>query len=189
LLRVESSRVVSCRVVSCPDAGGVPEWPIGAVLKTAVGSNLPWVRIPPPPLRQSPSEPVPMRRNPCFPGVPASSKSGRLSLGSHQPIRQYPSRSVPRVGQGRGKSWLMRRPLGPRRGHRLIGVPSSQTVQPAVAIRGHIPLDGRPSDPDDLGRLLACDSGVQQANHKHPFTGGTKGTFLPSPATDRAPTR
>ena len=33
-----------------PILGGVPEWSIGAVLKTAVGASSPWVRIPPPPL-------------------------------------------------------------------------------------------------------------------------------------------
>ena len=29
--------------------GGMPEWLIGAVLKTVVRSRVPWVRIPPPP--------------------------------------------------------------------------------------------------------------------------------------------
>ena len=52
---------------------------------------------------------------------------------------------------------------------RAIGVPSSQTVQPAVTKRGHIPLDGGSSNPDDLGRLLACDSVVQQAKVRASF--------------------
>ena len=35
--------------------GGMPEWFIGAVLKTVVRLNVPWVRIPPPPnLKVSP---------------------------------------------------------------------------------------------------------------------------------------
>jgi hypothetical protein len=62
-----------------------------------------------------------------------------------------------------------------------MGVPSSQTVQPSLAKRGHRPLDGRPSDPNDLGRLLACDSVVQQANYEHPFTNalvGMRGTLF-----------
>ena len=29
--------------------GGMPEWLIGAVLKTVVRASVPWVRIPPPP--------------------------------------------------------------------------------------------------------------------------------------------
>ena len=62
-----------------------------------------------------------------------------------------------------------------------IGVPSPQPVQPSVAKRGDVPLDGGPPDPDDLGRLLACDPVVQQPKHEHPFTNtlvGMRGPFF-----------
>src|SRR6476660_1331401 len=41
---------------------------------------------------------------------------------------------------------------------RSIGVPSPQPVQAAVAKRGDIPLDSGPTNPNDLSRLLACNT-------------------------------
>ena len=47
---------------SCRRRGGVPEWLKGPVSKTGVGASLPWVRIPPPPLRIEHVSALPLAR-------------------------------------------------------------------------------------------------------------------------------
>ena len=48
-------------------------------------------------------------------------------------------------------------------------VPTSESIQAPVSERGDISLDGGSSDPGDFGRLLACDSTVQQPKDEHFF--------------------
>ena len=71
--------------------------------------------------------------------------------------------------------------IGGHLAHRAIGVPPPQAVQAPVSERGHVPLDGGPTDADDLGRLLARDPVVQQPEDEHLLPDprvGMRGPFL-----------
>ncbi len=64
---------------------------------------------------------------------------------------------------------------------RAIRVPLPQTLQTALSKRGYVPLNGGPTDSDDLGRVLARDSVMQQPANKHLLPDsrvGMNGSFL-----------
>src|SRR5690606_4067211 len=67
----------------CLPFGGVPEWSNGLVSKTRVPSGVPWVRIPPPPLRR----PQCAHRTACSSGGRARSGRDRATRSRQEPGR------------------------------------------------------------------------------------------------------
>jgi hypothetical protein len=62
-----------------------------------------------------------------------------------------------------------------------IGVPLPQAVQASLSERRHVPLDGGPTNADDLSGLLTRHPLVQQSNDEHLFADswvGMGGAFL-----------
>src|SRR5208337_1010154 len=62
---------------------------------------------------------------------------------------------------------------------RVSEIPLPQAVQAPLPKRGHVPLDGGPTDSDSLGRLLTREPGVQQPKHEHLFADTEVGMTAP----------
>ena len=52
-------------------------------------------------------------------------------------------------------------------GHGPGAIPSSQPVQSALLVRGHVPLDGGPTQVRDLARLGSGEATVKQPEDQH----------------------
>ena len=88
-----------------------------------------------------------------------------------------------RLGDGRG--WLLleggadQLAIGGHLAHRATEIPLPQAVQAPLPKRGHVSLDGGPTDSDSLGRMLTREPGVQQPKHEHLFADAEVGMTAP----------
>ena len=88
-----------------------------------------------------------------------------------------------RLGDGRG--WLLleggadQLAIGGHLAHRATEIPLPQAVQAPLPKRGHVSLDGGPTDSDSLGRMLTREPGVQQPKHEHLFANSEVGMTAP----------
>jgi hypothetical protein len=69
--------------------------------------------------------------------------------------------------------------------HRPDDAPPPQSVQAALAVGGHVPLDGGPTESGDLGRLGPGDAAVEQPKDEHLAADVGVGVGIPLRVDDR----